>query len=681
MIKRPEDKHDLAALLCGQQDEIATGWAEKMHSLPGTLYNQLSFDDLKSSTSRGVAAIVNNLATGSMDAVDAYVADVSDMRLEMGFDISEVIEALLLLKEVAFSTIRQAYPAGSRQADDAVVRLDTCLRSIVGRFGHLYAEAMKRDLQAQQERTALILDAAEAANSSLRLDLVLRRIVEKSTETFGLDCALYLWDAERERLVPQIRSNRPAGEGPNSFSQIALSPATSALLLQMLACQKPVDCYELNAGPGQEMMHALGLRSALIVPIVGDERVFVVVIGSRAEECPHFTDQDIELAEGMANAVGLAIKNARLYESTRQRLTELESLQRMTKALLQKLRLEQVLEVVCQEARQLTGATGCALYSVHDEAWLQLTHSAGTLTPPASRMPLEGTLAGQAVLSGEPLLINDADGLTRTSHPIPDLESLLVVPMRLRESVVGALDVANKPNGFTQDDVQILSLFADGAAIAIESARLQQQAEQLAVIEERQRLARELHDSVTQALYSVTLYAEATRMAMSAGRQDVATENLNELHRTAREAMIDMRMLIFELRPPVLEEEGLAVALQARLAAVESRAGLQTEFLLEGEQDLRLSTQEELFWIAVEAFNNVVKHAKAQRVTVRLQLDHPIVDLWIKDDGIGFNPATAGQSGGMGLRNMAERAERIGAKLQVTSAPGSGTTISVKVEA
>jgi signal transduction histidine kinase len=100
---------------------------------------------------------------------------------------------------------------------------------------------------------------------------------------------------------------------------------------------------------------------------------------------------------------------------------------------------------------------------------------------------------------------------------------------------------------------------------------------------------------------------------------------------------------------------------------------------VEGEQELLLSTEEELFWIAVEAFNNVVKHAKARQVAVCLQLGHPIVYLQIKDDGIGFDPAAAGQGGGMGLRNMAERAERLGAKLQVTSAPGDGTTVCVEL--
>jgi signal transduction histidine kinase len=200
------------------------------------------------------------------------------------------------------------------------------------------------------------------------------------------------------------------------------------------------------------------------------------------------------------------------------------------------------------------------------------------------------------------------------------------------------------------------------------------------VIEERQRLARELHDSVTQALYSVTLYAEATRMAMSAGKQDVAAENLGKLQRMAREAMIDMRTLIFELHPPMLEEEGLAAALQARLASVEARAGLEAEICIEQEGQLPLFLEEELFWIAVEGLNNVVKHAKAQHVEIRCRLEDSQVCLEIEDDGAGFDPATADQSGGLGLRGMAERVQRIEGELHITSAPGQGTKVSVTAE-
>jgi len=209
---------------------------------------------------------------------------------------------------------------------------------------------------------------------------------------------------------------------------------------------------------------------------------------------------------------------------------------------------------------------------------------------------------------------------------------------------------------------------------------LEEEARQKTIAAERSRLARELHDSVTQALYSVTLYAEATRMALAAGKSDVAVENVQALHAMAREAMVDMRTLIFELHPPVLEEEGLVAAMQARLSAVEARAGLQVEIVVEGEGRVQLRVEGELFWIAVEALNNVVKHARAERVAVRYQLADGKICLEITDDGVGFDVSKAGETGGVGLRGMAERAQRIPGQLQVVSAPGRGTTVRVWAE-
>jgi signal transduction histidine kinase len=199
------------------------------------------------------------------------------------------------------------------------------------------------------------------------------------------------------------------------------------------------------------------------------------------------------------------------------------------------------------------------------------------------------------------------------------------------------------------------------------------------VAAERSRLARELHDSVTQALYSMNLYAEATKMAMSSGKQDVASEHLDDLHGMVREAITDMRMLIFELHPPVLEEEGLVSALRARLAAVEGRAGLQTRIVVEGERRLPLATERELFWIAVEAFNNVVKHAQARSVDVRLRFGDGSVRLEVRDDGVGFEFAGARQSGGLGLRGLEERVGRLHGKLDIASVPGQGTTVRVEI--
>jgi signal transduction histidine kinase len=140
----------------------------------------------------------------------------------------------------------------------------------------------------------------------------------------------------------------------------------------------------------------------------------------------------------------------------------------------------------------------------------------------------------------------------------------------------------------TQEDMWVIDLFADQAVIIIEHVRLQLQSEQLAVLKERQRLARELHDSVTQALY-----ADAARMAFSAKKWDALETNLREVRNMAREAMYDMRLLVFELRPFMLEAEGLVSLLRARVAAVEDRAGLKTEVLAKGER--RLPIEEELY--------------------------------------------------------------------------------------
>ena len=299
----------------------------------------------------------------------------------------------------------------------------------------------------------------------------------------------------------------------------------------------------------------------------------------------------------------------------------------------------------------------------------------------------------QIIRNQKPVIIADARGDDPLAQAFQELSTTLLdpyfgyvyswmgAPLVTKGQVSGILVLHHtEPNYYSAQDASLVMAFANQAAVAIENAQLYEQAQQLAVVEERQRLARELHDSVTQTLYSVTLYAQAAHMAMSAGKQDEAIENLDELRNMAREAMTDMRLLIFELHPPRLEEEGLAAALQGRLASVETRTGLQTELHVEEERRLLLSVEEELYWIAQEALNNVVKHAQAKKVTVRLQYDDETACLAVSDDGIGFEPAEARQSGGMGFRGMEERAERINGKLEVESAPGQGTMLRVTVE-
>jgi signal transduction histidine kinase len=205
------------------------------------------------------------------------------------------------------------------------------------------------------------------------------------------------------------------------------------------------------------------------------------------------------------------------------------------------------------------------------------------------------------------------------------------------------------------------------------------QVEALAVVEERNRLARDLHDSVTQALYGLTLSAEAAARQFAAGDAETAAAQLRELQETARQALQEMRLLIFELRPAVLEQEGLAAALQARLRTVEGRVGLATALTVEGDGRLPPAVEGELDRITQEALNNALKHAQARRVAVQLRQDERMVALEIADDGVGFDPAATESGGGLGLRGMAERAARLGGRLAVESRPGEGTRVRVEV--
>ena len=200
---------------------------------------------------------------------------------------------------------------------------------------------------------------------------------------------------------------------------------------------------------------------------------------------------------------------------------------------------------------------------------------------------------------------------------------------------------------------------------------------ELAVLEERHRLARELHDSVTQSLYSLTLFAEAGRRLAGSGELEQLTDYLVELGQTAQQALKEMRLLVYQLRPAALDTEGLIGALQQRLDAVEKRTGVEARLILDGIIELPPSLEEELYHLSQEALNNALKHAAATSVTVRFASDGESIDLEIEDNGRGFNPEMVSQSGGMGLVGMREREERLGGSLAILSSPGNGTKVKV----
>jgi signal transduction histidine kinase len=244
--------------------------------------------------------------------------------------------------------------------------------------------------------------------------------------------------------------------------------------------------------------------------------------------------------------------------------------------------------------------------------------------------------------------------------------------------VLGVLSAVGRAGQhFEEEEVALLDSIADQIAVAVENGRLYQQAEQLAVMEERSRLARELHDSVTQSLYSLTLYAEVGRRAAEAGEWKDALERLAQLSQVAQQTLKEMRLLVYELRTSALEAEGLVGALQQRLDAVEKRAGVEVHLLVEEMVELPPLVEEGLYRIAQEALNNILKHARATVVTVKVKADGEQAELEVIDDGRAFDPNRIANTGGMGLTSMHERAERVGGSLTISSEAGQGTRVRV----
>jgi signal transduction histidine kinase len=303
----------------------------------------------------------------------------------------------------------------------------------------------------------------------------------------------------------------------------------------------------------------------------------------------------------------------------------------------------------------------------------------------AGRLPFQGSAIQVAASTGGPYVweVQDSPAGTEMQPALKKegVELVVSVPLMAKGRLVGAIQLGSHTvRSFAPEELSLLAAIGQQVGLAVENARLYEQAEQAAAMTERTRLARELHDSVTQSLYSVTLYAEAAARMLMDGENTEAAACLRELRDTAQEALREMRLLIFQLRPLALEKSGLAAALQARLDAVEGRGGMQVDLQVQGTEQLSSAVQQEMYHIAQEALNNVLKHATAQHVQVHLQFLDAATCLEICDDGVGFEPEIARERGGLGLRGMQERAQRIGGQLQIESAPGKGTKVKVTIQ-
>jgi signal transduction histidine kinase len=355
-------------------------------------------------------------------------------------------------------------------------------------------------------------------------------------------------------------------------------------------------------------------------------------------------------------------------------------------AMTAELRVEPVLQRLVESARGLAGARYAALGIPDGEGGFEQFITVGMsaeLMAAIGPLPRTHGLLAAMLTETVPYRTRDIRKDPRfqwwpPAHP--RMKSFLGVPVLSKGKVVAAFYLTDKigADEFGDADQAAIEMLASHAAIAIENARLFERSRELSVVEERTRLARDLHDSVSQTLFSMSLVADAAAALVEKDPVKAKTQ-LEGLRDMARAAVTEMRSLIFELRPADLDAEGLVATLRKHVDVLRSVHSVEIELEEDGYRSLPPNVEREIYRVAQEAVGNALKHANARRVDVRIGLANGTANLVVSDDGIGFDPeASETRSTRLGLTSMEERAEAIGGSLRIDSGP-AGTRVELEV--
>ncbi len=405
-------------------------------------------------------------------------------------------------------------------------------------------------------------------------------------------------------------------------------------------------------------------------------------------------EDDIALLLAVAGQAAVAVENRRLFSETERRLRQVEAASTIASNIAFNQPLDEMMMTIALSVVESTGAIACSVTRVDESARTPLRIMAMAGLPDGYQEALqhaydEGapSVIVNAYREREAMIIHNSRGVTLADPRFADAAALVerepwncvaVIPIIYREEalavLVGYYPAREEP---TTEEVTYLTAIADQAAIAIKNASLIEDAQASAAVAERQRLARELHDSVSQALYGIALGARTARTLLD--RDPVkAIEPVEYVLQLAQAGLAEMRALIFQLRPESLAQEGLVAALEKEVSATSARYGLIVEADLGEEPLVPLDIKEAAYRIGQEAMHNTVKHAKAERVWVTLGFEDGTLRLDVRDDGKGFDP-TGEFPGHLGLKSMRERAARVHGTLDFESAPGQGVHISLGI--
>ena len=544
--------------------------------------------------------------------------------------------------------------------------------------------------QAAPDRLRMLVDAGIALSSELSLDTLLQQLVETAAQLTGAHyAALGVVDQTGTALERFLTT----GVDTETHAAIGDLPRGRGILGVLIRDAKPLRLDNLGDDPRSVGFptHHPPMRSFLGVPILLRGVAYGNLYLTEKEGGGRFTDEDEELTQLLAAQAAVAIENTRLYDTSTRWLRHLESLSEIGDALASELELEPLLGLVARKLRNLINAR--LVLIALPEAGRELLRIAAADGEGSDayglvgiELELGGSKTGRVLQRGRServdSVIDDPEMDQQVARRM-GVRSALYVPLIAEGSPIGVVvthDRLGATSSFTDEDVRLTESLAARAATAVALSQRVSRDAVRRVVEaqelERARLARELHDETGQALTSILLGLKSLEDGADSDDHRTAVSELREL---VVSTLQDVRRLAVELRPAALDDFGLVPAIERLRDIVQERGDLAVEVQSELADDrLPPDTETVLYRITQEAFTNVLKHAAASRVSVRLGRRDDAVTLVVHDDGRGFDPASV-RDGSLGLEGMRERVALLGGRLTIDSSDGAGTMLKAEV--
>lgn len=500
---------------------------------------------------------------------------------------------------------------------------------------------------------------------------------------------IQLPNSSSDTIAELIEWHTPAAPSLPNHSEKNLL-ATSSWLGGMLENRKSIYIEDLSTHPGvvlaeMNLLFGSGVKALLLTPLLLDNHLAGAIACSNPKLRKSKIIENIQLVEVVASLLGSLLRREALLntleEKVAERTRELSAFFDMAMLAGEAQELTDIMQPALVKIMEVS-ASEAALIHLYDEDQpaLKLVAQRGLPKEYHSQlqtMPMDESL--RVWMSGtSDDLWSSGSATLPVAFVLPTFQSATYISLRARSRILGLLSCYRLSElSYTPYQVFFLNAVGEQIGLAVENFRLRLKAEEAATIQERQRLARELHDAVSQSLYSLTLFARSGRDAVESGDQAKLMESLEQLEINSLAALKEMRLLLYQLRSLALEQGGLVQAIESRFNLVERRSGTQADISVDENVKLSDRVEQELFLLITEALNNALKHANANQVSVRLKPENGHMVLVVWNDGRSFDPSQA--LGGMGLENMRERANALGGQLTISSQPGSGTWVRVEI--